>query len=251
MNITTSRVSQSEPIASFDRFSITPRAFDVVDVPFSVIVTRPEDEPDLWESFLTGAHASYSKYGVERVLEVDDVRTNGSTTLVLAIVDRDDQVVGGVRAQGPYQHASEAHALTEWDGRPGTEALRGQIESRIPAGVVEMKTGWVSEEVNERHTLAMAIARTPLHVMRLLDIRYALCTVADHAVRRWRATGAETSRSVPPVAYPDDRYRTVPIWWDRATALDRMDPGHVVPLLDEQLRLGPPYRRAEISLSAA
>lgn len=230
---------------------ITLRSYDIDNLPFSFVVARPEDEPDLWEDFLTGAHASYSKYGVERVLEVDDVRTSGSTTLLLAIVDRDDRVVGGVRAQGPYKRASEAHALTEWGGRPGTDLLRVQIESRIPAGLVEMKTGWVNDEVGARHALAMAIARTPMHVMRLLDIRYALCTVADHAVRRWSATGAQVSHSVSPVAYPDDRYLTVPIWWDRETVLDRMNPEHVVPLLDEQLRLGPPYRRAEMPVSAA
>lgn len=251
VNVASLEVGQPNPALSIGGPTITLRSCELTDVPFSLILTRPADEPELWDQYLLGALKSYRKYAVERVLEYDKVRTGQSTTLFVAIVDRHGDVVGGVRTQGPYGHPNESHALVEWDGRPGTEMLRRQIESRIPEGLVEMKTGWVSDDLDARHVLAGAIARTPIHVLSLLGIRHALCTVADHAVRRWGTTGAQISGAVPAVAYPDDRYRTVPIWWDRATLLQRMDPAHLGPLFDEQEQLGLHLGRAELCSRAA
>lgn len=178
----------------------------------------------MWDEFLHGALRSYTKFGVQRVLEYDEVRTGRSTSLFFTIVDGHDHVIGGVRVQGPYLDADQSHALVEWDGAPGSLTLRRLIESRIDDRMVEMKTGWVNEAAADRHALAGVIARTPMHAMALTDSRFALCTVADHAVRRWCSTGAVVSESVPAVAYPDDRYRTVPIWWERAKVRELMDP---------------------------
>lgn len=196
------------------------------------IVSTPESDPALWDAYLTGALRSYRKFGVERVLEFESVHTGLSTTMFVAIVDLHDRVVGGVRVQGPYRSVDQAHALTEWNGAAGTRTLREIIAARIAdGGMVEMKTGWVDDEIEERHTLASVVARTPMHVMAMTGAQHALCTVADHAVRRWCSTGARVSDSVPAVAYPDERYQTVPIWWSQSTFRDHMDPRHA-PLLD-------------------
>jgi len=50
--------------------------------------------------------------------------------------------------------------------------------------------------------------------------RYVMGTVAAHAVKRWQTTGGVISSAVTPVAYPDERYRTVLMWWDRETFAD-------------------------------
>jgi len=108
-----------------------------------LIIARPSAEPTLWEAFLQGARASYRRHGVERVLEYANIVGGHQTALFFAAVTRDGRVVGGMRAQGPYLAFGQAHALQEWAGRTGSEELRHEITQRIPAGVIEMKTGWV------------------------------------------------------------------------------------------------------------
>ncbi len=159
-------------------------------------------------------------------LEYDRIRDGSTTTMFIAALDASGHVVGGMRAQGRYTSPRESHAVSEWAGQPGEALLWGDIEDRLPAGVIEMKSGWVSEDFPARAELSSALARVVLHSMRLLDVRYALCTVAQHAVRRWETTGARVSSMVPSVPYPDARYQTVPMWWDAQTAPLLATPQH-------------------------
>ena len=107
------------------------------------------------------------------------------------------------------------HALAEWAGRDRAATLRAEISDRIPAGVIEMKTGWVSPDVPRRLELTAALARVFVDAMTRLDVCSALGTVAAYVVRRWQTTGGVVSTTVAPVAHPDDRYLTAPMWWDR------------------------------------
>lgn len=196
---------------------------DMLDGPFRYAaagcefhVTTPDRDRDLWYRYLGGALANYRRFGVESVLEYAKVEPGDTTSLFFAAVDPRGEVVGGMRVQGRYGFAEEAHALTEWTGRPGTEELRTDIACRIDdGGVIEMKTGWVAPQFPRKRELTAALARIFLHAIRLADVRYALGTVATHAVPKWSTTGGEISSIVTPVAYPDARYRTVPMWWDR------------------------------------
>jgi hypothetical protein len=70
--------------------------------------------------------------------------------LFFVAVDVDGQVAAGARAQGPCLHPNRAHALAEWAGLDGAATLRAESSDRIPAGVIEMKTGWVSPDVPRR-----------------------------------------------------------------------------------------------------
>ena len=65
----------------------------------------------------------------------------------------------------------------------------------------------------------------------------ALGTVAAHAVRCWQTTGGVVSRTVTPVAYPDDRYRTAAMWWDRDTYADHTASEQLARLIDESAQL--------------
>jgi hypothetical protein len=190
--------------------------------PFSgchFVIARPSVQPELWSAYLTGARASFRRFGVERVLEYEKTRDGTSTALFFAAIDGDGQVTGGMRAQGPYLHADQAHALVEWAGRDGAAALHTEISERIPAGVIEMKTGWVKHDAPKRPELTAALARVFVHSMTLLNARHALGTVAAHAVA--------------PVAYPDDRYLTSPMWWDRETYADLAAADQLPRLIDE------------------
>ena len=201
------------------------------------VVARPSVQPDLWMAYLGGARTCYRRFGVERVLEYDRVRDGKSTALFFAALDADGHIAGGMRAQGPYLHADQAHALLEWAGRSGAAALRADISARIPAGVIEMKTGWVDLDAPRRVELTAALARIFVHSMALLNVRHVLGTVAAHAVRCWQTTGGVVSRTVTPVAYPDDRYRTAAMWWDRDTYADHTASEQLARLIDESAQL--------------
>jgi len=201
------------------------------------VVARPSVQPDLWAAYLGGARTSYRRFGVERVLEYEQTRDGKSTTLFFAALDQDGQVAGGMRAQGPYLHTDQAHAVTEWAGQVGAATLRAEISDRIPSGVIEMKTGWVSRDAPRRPELTAALARVFVHSMMLLNARYALGTVAAHAVRCWQSTGGVVSTGVTPVAYPDDRYLTAPMWWDREAYADLVAADQLPRLIDESAQL--------------
>ncbi|MEU2039184.1 hypothetical protein [Nocardia niwae] len=177
-------------------------------------VSEPDAQPELWRRYLNGARAVYRRFGVEQALEYDAVADGGSTSLFFAALDAGGEVVAGVRMQGPYREARQAHALVEWTGHPGAEDLRRMIAERIPQGVIEAKGAWVARDAVNRDQLGAAISRTVLHGARLLGARYGFATVASFTVSRHEACGAVPAEGIPAVPYPDERYRTVPLWWD-------------------------------------
>jgi len=182
------------------------------------VYATPAEQPALWEQFLDGARENYSRHGVLSALEYDRIRDGSTTSMFTVALDSSGEVVGGVRTQGPYTSPSQSHAIEEWAGHPGEVLLWGDIEDRLPAGVIESKSGWVSAHSPARADLAMALARVVLHSTRLSNVRYTLGTAPQHALRMWESTGCRISPMVPAVAYPDARYRTVVLWWDIQTA---------------------------------
>lgn len=177
-------------------------------------VTTPEAHPDLWQRYLAGAQRVYRRFGVESALEYESVADGRSTALFFAALDHDGEVVGGLRAQGPYAGAAEAHGLTAWTGEPGEDALRTMIDARAPEGIVEVKAVWVDREAAHRSALGAAVARCVVHAAWLLGARWGFATSAGHGIERYMSSGARISEEVDAVAYPDRRYRTVPLWWD-------------------------------------
>ena len=209
------------------------------------VVARPAQQPLLWLAYLDGAHASYRKHGVEKVLEYDRIRDGSSTALFFAALQPDGQVAGGMRVQGPYESADQAHAVEEWAAFGDDADVRREISERIPAGVIEMKTGWVSDTAWRRTELTAGLARLFVHSINLLGVRYAFGTVATHAVKRWQTTGGVVSANVAPVPYPDDRYRTVLMWWDRETFADLAAIEQLPAIMDESAQLDVGARPAD------
>jgi hypothetical protein len=216
------------------------------------VATTPSARPDLWEAFLAGAVTSYSKHGVESAVECEHIRDGNSTALFFAALANDDNVVGGMRAQGPYATAEQSHAMIEWSGRRGQSEVRQRISDRIPFGVVEMKTGWVSDGATRRRELTQALARIFVHSMTILDVKFAFGTVATHVVNRWTTTGGLVAENLSPVPYPDDRYLTTMMWWDRATFADHADPSQMRRIVTESAQLtGERVSRRRRALSAS
>lgn len=190
-----------------------------------MLFCRPEVRPDLWTQYLNGLERTYLAFGTERALDLRAIFTGRRLPMFVVAVNDDDEVIAGVRAHGPLMDASEAHALLEFEIDPeGQQTVRRTIDQHIGAGVAEIKGGWVSEDAAQRRELSNALARSFLHIMTVLDIDYAFCTAADHAARRWLTVGGRPVEGLAPVAYPDERYRTTMMWWNRDDYAQHCDP---------------------------
>ncbi|MGN7134918.1 hypothetical protein ACTHQY_16755 [Rhodococcoides corynebacterioides] len=181
----------------------------------TLVMSTPAMDRALWEEYLDAADASYSRHGVSVALDAARVRDGRDTAVFFAAIDRSGTVVAGVRGQGPYLSARQSHALVEWEGnadRPKVEAL---ISDRLQDGVVEMKSAFVGTSADSPGALSALLSRTALPTMVFTGARFVMATAADHVLRRWESGGGRVVDSIAPAAYPDDRYRTRMMWWDR------------------------------------
>jgi hypothetical protein len=186
------------------------------DTDCTVIISQPDTDADLWNRYLDAAQQSYRRHGVESVVDASAIRDGHDTALFWSVLDRRGQLVGGVRAKGPLLGADDSHAVVEWAGQPGLAAVRKTIDDRAPFGIVEMKTAWVSDDRNRAHAVTDLLARTGFHVTTLLDVQFIMATAAQHVLELWKSGGGAVA-AIPATPYPDERYRTKMMWWDRRT----------------------------------
>ncbi|MBX9640453.1 MAG: hypothetical protein K2X97_12195 [Mycobacteriaceae bacterium] len=189
-----------------------------------LVASNPALDPTLWTEYLEGAVRSYTRHGVERTLNIDAIWDGVDTQMFFAAVDSGGGVVGGARVVGPLWSADDSHAVIEWEGSPGASSVRKMIDDRVPFGVVEVKTAWAHSASVHRDAIATALARTALPIMALLEVQFVMATAAAHVLDRWRASGGVVAATIPAVAYPDERYRTKMMWWDRSTIANHADP---------------------------
>jgi hypothetical protein len=203
----------------------------------TIVFARPAIERELWIDYVRGACQSYRKHGVEKALDMDALEYGGDTILFAAVVNDAGRVVAGLRARGPYESADECHALLEWRGQHGEDAVRKMVTDRLPFGVAEMKTAWVTDDPERSRQLTSAISRTPLHAMGLLDIQFIVATAATYVLKRWLSSGGQLATKIPPTPYPDLRYETRLAWWDRRTFANHADPKQLSAYFAEQKEL--------------
>jgi nitroreductase len=184
---------------------------------------RPSDEPDLWDAYLAGAWARYRHHGVEVALNRDANRNGGSTSLFWVATDGDD-IVAGLRCCGPLQSSAEASVLSEFASHPKVANLGEHIDQRLTFGVVEVKAVWVELGRPDHRGLSDALARCFVHAMDWFGARFAVCSASTHALDRWRSSGGRPLEWLTPHPYPDERYRSVVLWWDRTQLAELADP---------------------------
>lgn len=194
------------------------------DAECSLVVSSPSADPALWKDYLTGAERSYRKHRVERALDLAAFRDGADTAMFWATVDVDGRVIGGVRAKGPLICADESHAVVEWAGQPSLPAVRKVITDRLPFGVVEVKTAWVTTDPERNQSLTRVLARAPLHAMVQLNTQFAMATAASHVLDRWASSGGVVHPKIPATPYPDERYRTKLMFWDRRKFANHAEP---------------------------
>lgn len=187
------------------------------DAECTVVLSAPSADPSLWNEYVTGAERSYRKHGVERALDLAAFRDGADTAMFLAAMDPNGRLVGGVRARLPLISTDDSHAVGEWAGQRGLSAVRKMVTDRLPFGVVEIKTAWVTTDSRRAPSITRVLARAPLHSMVGLNAQFAIATSAAHVLDRWASSGGVVASRVPATPYPDERYRTKLMWWDRRT----------------------------------
>ena len=207
------------------------------DTECTLLLARPHDEPELWNEYLAGAERSYRKHGVECALDLDEIRDGSDTVLFFVAIDDTGRIVSGVRAKGPLRNADDSHAVVEWDGQPGLETVRKMIDDRAPFGILEMKTAWVADDPNRARGLTKVIARSGFHAMAMMDIQFCMATAGEYILDRWRSSGGVVAAHIPPTPYPDERYKTKKMWWDRRTFTQHAEPEQLAKILRETAML--------------
>jgi hypothetical protein len=212
------------------------------DINCTLAVAQPSTDPALWSEFVAGAHRSYRKRGVECALDVDAMRTGSDTVMFFAVLDDAGRMLAGLRAIGPLRSAEDSHAVVEWAGQPSQQAVRGMINDRIPFGVLEMKSGWVAEDVDPSLDLTIPLARSAFHMMALIDVQFCMATAAAYVLNRWRSSGGVVA-GIPATPYPDERYQTKMIWWNRRDFVTHAEPAQVAKILTETSQLNRAFYR--------
>jgi hypothetical protein len=215
------------------------------DIECTLVVSQPSADPDLWAEYSIGAHRSYRKHGVECALDLDALRSGADTIMFFSVIDDTGRMVAGVRAKGPLRSADDSHAVVEWAGQPGQRAVRNVITDRVPFGVLEMKSAWATDDPDRSPRLTAAVARSAFHMMALLDVQFCMATAAAYALNRWRSSGGVVA-NIPATPYPDERYQTKMMWWNRSDFVNYAEPEQVAKILMETTQLTQEfYRRYE------
>lgn len=198
----------------------------------TLTAATPLGAPELWSRYVAGAWESYSRHGVTAALDMDEVASGATTTLFYVVLDPAGKMLGGVRAQGPYAMIEQSHVLTEWKDSPGLAPVTELLRSRLPHGIVEMKSAWVDAGSAGR-TVSAVLARTALPTIELTGSRYLFASAADHVLRLWESSGGRIDHDIPAAAYPSEEYRTVMMWWDRDTLAQTAKPEVWQSMVDE------------------
>jgi hypothetical protein len=198
----------------------------------TLVIAKPSDDSDLWQEYLAGGERTYRRHGVGAAFDGEAISRSGATTAFWALLDSTGQVVGGVRAVGPLTSPDDSHAIVEWANQPDLPLVRKMIADRLPFGVVEMKSAWVTDDPDRNRKLTALLARSGCHVLAVLGVQFCMATCADYALQRWRSSGGVVA-SIRPAPYPDERYRTQVMWWDRVTLASHAAPNQIAKIYSE------------------
>ena len=202
------------------------------DINATLVVSQPAVDPGLWEEFCLGAQRSYHKHGVECALDYEVLHRGADTIMFCAAIDDTGRMLAGLRAKGPLRSAEDSHAVVEWEGQPGEKAVRDMITDRIPFGVLEIKSGWAVDDSGQNRSLTTALARGAFHIAALAGFQFFMATAATFVLNTWKSSGGVVA-PIPATPYPDERYKTRMIWWDRSDFIRHGEPEQVAKILTE------------------
>lgn len=200
------------------------------------VFSQPSTDPELWSRYAEGAFRSYRAFGVESVLDHEAMTTGRDTVMFFVALDSAGEILAGVRAVGPLLSPDDSHAVAEWAGQPHQQLVSSTIAQCLPLGIMELKSAWTVGASGRGRALSDVIVRACIHMGALLDAQFLMATAASFIVAKWMTAGADLV-PVDPAPYPDDRFQTQMVLWDRSNFAGKSSPDQASKLYFETGRL--------------
>jgi nitroreductase len=201
---------------------------------------HPLERPDLWKRYLNEAEGRYRSHGFEDTLRRRDLEEGHGVPLFFIGFAPDGEAVAGVRFHGPLESSHQAALIEEMAESPEIDDIAAMIDGEVRLGVLEVKGAWSKGEALVGARLIAAITRSASHAMTWLGAETAVAAVSDALVPVGMPAGGR-QYGTHWVPFPDDRYRTVCVYWRRSRSQELATPEHQVALRREaeQLSRGP------------
>ena len=85
-------------------------------------------------------------------------------------------------------------------------------------------------------------------MMVMLDFQFGMCTAATAILNTWRSSGPVVA-AIPATPYPDERYRTKMLWWNRRDFFNHAQPEQLAKIIHETKELlHEQFRRGQIDI---
>ena len=201
---------------------------------------HPLERPDLWKMYLNEAEGKYRSHGFEGTLRRQELEEGADVPLFFIGFNADDEPVAGVRFHGPVEGSHQVYLMEEMAASPEIDDIRALIDSEIRLGALEVKGAWSKGHAAVGVRMIAAISRCATHAMNWLGAEFAIAAVSDTLLAVGCPAGA-TQVGTASVPFPDERYRTVAVSWNRSRSYEVATPPHQQALRQEaeQLQRGP------------
>ncbi len=184
---------------------------------------HPLERPDLWKVYLNEAEGIFRSRGFEGTLRRLELEEGNGVPLFILGFDPDGNAVAGVRFHGPLEGSHQAAIIEEMASSPEIGIIHDLIEREIRLGAVEIKGAWSKGAAVVGARLLTAISRSVTHGMNWLGAEFAIAAVSDTLMPVGDVTGA-LQVGTQWVPFPDERYRTVAVSWNRGRTYELATP---------------------------
>ena len=201
---------------------------------------HPLERPDLWKIYLNEAEGKYRSHGFEGTLRRQELEDGHDVPLFFLGFNAEGEPVAGVRFHGPLEGSHQAFLMEEMIDSPEIEDIQALIEREIRLGTIEVKGAWSKGAAVTGVRLIAAITRSVTHAMNWLGTEFAIAAVSDTLEEVGTPAGGRKF-GMASVPYPDERYRTICVSWERSRSYELCTPPHQQALRreNEELLRGP------------
>jgi molybdopterin/thiamine biosynthesis adenylyltransferase/nitroreductase len=198
---------------------------------------HPLERPDLWKMYLNEAEGKYRSHGFEGTLRRQELEDGEGVPLFFVGFTPEGEPVVGVRFHGPLEGSHQAFLIEEMAASPEIDDIRALIDKEIRLGALEVKGAWSKGTAVTGVRLVAAISRSVTHAMNWLGAEFAIAAVSDTLVAVGSPAGGRMVGTAW-VPFPDDRYRTVCVSWERSRTYELSTPPNQQALRREAEELG-------------
>ena len=201
---------------------------------------HPFERPDLWNRYLEDAEGKYRSFGFEGTLRRRELDEGQGVPLFFVGFAPNGDPVAGLRFHGPLENRWDAALIEEMADLPELDEIGSLIDSEAKFGIIEAKGGWAKGEAVLGVRMVATISRIMTHAAVWLGAERTIAAVSDLLIPVGKVAGGEVlSRNHVP--FPDERYRTYAVTWQRSRSYDLADETNqrALRLEAEQLARGP------------